>query len=172
MKQEKPRSESNIPGFAIRTFRRTDLDYVIDGQMKLYAAEYGFTSEIWKQYLTGGVREFADRFDGGRDCMYIAEHDRVPCGCIAITHTDEMTAQLRFYFIEQELRGRGAGHRLIDLAIGFCREKAYGRVFLWTFSTLEAARHLYAGSGFRITDTSVNSGWGEPILEEKWELEL
>jgi N-acetylglutamate synthase-like GNAT family acetyltransferase len=66
--------------------------------------------------------------------MYIAENDAVPCGCIAITHTDESTAQIRFYFIEQEMRGKGAGHRLIDLAIGFCRKMKYKQVFLWGHS--------------------------------------
>ncbi|RPI40577.1 MAG: GNAT family N-acetyltransferase [Methanoregulaceae archaeon] len=104
--------------------------------------------------------------------MYIAENDALPCGCIAITHTDDGTAQIRFYFIEQELRGRGAGHQLIDRAIDFCRDAKYGRIFLWTFSTLAAARHLYASRGFQMTDSHVNNDWGEPVLEERWELAL
>lgn len=172
MKPEKSRPGKKFPGFTIRPFRKNDLAYVISGQLALYAAEYGFTSEIWNKYLTGGVQEFADRFDSRRDCMFIAEHNRVPCGSIAITHTEDGTAQLRFYFIEQTLRGNGAGRQLIDRAIGFCRDSGYERVFLWTFSTLDAARHIYEDKGFRITDTHVNEEWGEPILEEKWELEL
>jgi len=104
--------------------------------------------------------------------MYIAENDALPCGCIAITHTDDGTAQIRFYFIKQELRGRGAGHQLIDRAIDFCRDAKYGRIFLWTFSTLAAARHLYASRGFQMTDSHVNNDWGEPVLEERWELAL
>jgi GNAT superfamily N-acetyltransferase len=159
-------------GITIRPFRETDLGFVISGQLALYAAEYRFTSDIWKAYLTGGVTDFIKLFDSGRDCMYIAENDGVPCGCIAITHADDATAQLRFYFLEQELRGKGTGHRLIDLAIGFCKEKKYRRIFLWTFSTLEAARYLYTVSGFRITETQVNNEWGEPVLEERWEREL
>jgi hypothetical protein len=51
-------------------------------------------------------------------------------------------------------------------------EKGYRRVFLWTFSTLAAARHLYASKGFRITETHENSGWGETILEERWDLDF
>jgi GNAT superfamily N-acetyltransferase len=172
MKPQKSRPEKKFPDFTIRPFRKTDLDYVIAGQLALYAAEYGLTSDIWMQYLTGGVRDFAGKFDSGRDCMFIAEHNRIPCGCIAITHADDRTAQLRFYFMEQELRGNGAGRRLIDRAIGFCQDAKYERVFLWTFSTLDAARHLYEGKGFRITGTHINNEWGEPVLEEKWEMEL
>ena len=86
--------------------------------------------------------------------------------------TENGRPQLRFYFMEKEFRGMGAGRRLIDLAIGFCREAEYESVFLWTFSTLDAARHLYADRGFSITDTHVNTEWGNLILEEKWEREL
>ena len=172
MKIKKSHPTKAVPEITLRPFREPDIDFVISGQLALYAAEYGFTSDIWNAYLTGGVNDFIRQFDSGRDCMYIAEHNRVPCGCIAITHADDATAQLRFYFIEKELRGNGAGRKLIDLAIGFCRDAGYERVFLWTFSTLDAARHLYAGRGFRITDTQVNDEWGAPVLEEKWELEL
>ena len=104
--------------------------------------------------------------------MYILENNGVPSGCVAIAHVDEATAQLRFFFLEPEMRGRGAGHTLLDMAIEFCKEKRYGQVFLWTFSTLMAARHLYARKGFRITETRENNDWGEPILEECWNLDL
>ncbi len=159
-------------GITIRSFRETDLNFVISRQLTLYASEYGFTSDIWKTYLTCGVQDFIRQFDRERDCMYILENNTVPCGCIAITSVGDDTAQLRFYFIEPEMRGKGAGHRLIDLALYFCKEKEYRHVFLWTFSTLLAARHLYADRRFRITDTHVNNEWGDPVLEERWELEL
>jgi ribosomal protein S18 acetylase RimI-like enzyme len=158
--------------FTIRPFRETDIEFVITGQLVLYAAEYGFTSHVWNDYLKDGVQDFVRHFDSARDCMYIAERDGKSCGCIAITHTNDGMAQLRFYFMEKECRGMGVGRRLIDRAIGFCRNAGYENVVLWTFSTLEAARHLYAGHGFSITDTQVNNAWGEPILEEKWELDL
>jgi len=51
------------------------------------------------------------------------------------------------------MRGQGAGHKLLDMAVDFCKEKRYERVFLWTFSTLLAARHLYESKGFHITET-------------------
>jgi N-acetylglutamate synthase-like GNAT family acetyltransferase len=125
-----------------------------------------------KRNLAGGVQEFIGHFDREQDCMYILENNTVPCGCIAITYAGDSTAQLRFYFVEPGMRGKGAGHRLIDQALCFSKEKKYRFVFLWTFSTLVAARHLYAGSGFRITGTQINNEWGEPVLEERWELEL
>jgi hypothetical protein len=35
-----------------------------------------------------------------KDCMYLLEKNGVSSGCVAITHVDEVTAQLRFFFLE------------------------------------------------------------------------
>lgn len=50
--------------------------------------------------------------------------------------------------------------------------KKYSHVFLWTVSAQESARILYKKAGFIITETSKNENWGNPVLEEKWELDL
>ena len=163
---------NEVPGFVIRPFTAGDVAYVIEGQLMLYAREYGFTSDIWRDYLTGGVRALADNFDPDRDCILIPEKDGRLCGCIAIAHVDVATAQLRFFFVEDSLRGLGAGRQLMERAVGFCREKGYKRVFLWTFSGLAAARHLYAAYGFTLTETAENTDWGEPVTEERWDLVL
>jgi len=160
------------PPLTIRPFTGSDVDFVISRHLEWYKSEYGFDYEIWNAYLTGGVHTFADRFDPESDCMYILETRGLPTGCIAITHAGPATAQLRFFFVEPELRGAGAGHRLMDMAIDFCHVKKYKRVFLWTFRTLMAARHLYEIKGFRVTDMHENTDWGGKIVEERWDLTL
>jgi GNAT superfamily N-acetyltransferase len=166
------KSPDTTCGMIIRPFAPEDVDYVINGQLKLYEAEFGFDSDIWKAYVTDGVHELADNFDNEKDCMYILEHNGTPSGCAAITRAGNDTAKFRFFFVEQALRGRGAGRGLLRKALDFCREKEYRRVILWTFSTLYAARHLYESFGFKLTETSENGEWGTPVTEEKWELEL
>lgn len=159
-------------GIVIRPFTLDDVDFVISGQLKLYEEEHGFSSRIWKDYLTDGVCELVDQFDSEKDCMYILEHNGVPSGCAAITHVDDEKAKFRFFFLDFRLRGLGAGRRLLDMAIDYCRKKNYKHVYLWTFSTLKVARHLYKSRGFRITETRQNNEWGTPVLEELWELDL
>ena len=117
------------PDITIRSFRESDVDFVISRQLVLYESEYGFTSEIWRAYLADGVHNFVNQFDNDRNSMYILEHNGVPSGCVAIAHVDGATAQLRFFFLEPEMRGLGAGHTLLDRAIEFCKEKRYGQVF-------------------------------------------
>ena len=74
-------------------------------------------------------------------------------------------AQLRFFFVESSARGIGAGRRLMDMVMQFCRDKQYRHVFLWTCDQLDAARYLYASYGFAITDTHKNNEWGAPVVE-------
>jgi hypothetical protein len=42
-------------------------------------------------------------------------------------------------------------------------------VDLWTFSELRAAGRLYRSLGFEITETRRFSGWGRPILMQRYE---
>ena len=156
----------------IRPFKNEDIEFVIRRHIEIYSEEYGLTTDIWKNYVKEGVQQLADNFDSNKDCMYIIDYKGVPSGCIAITHTDAKTAQLRFFFIDASLRKMGLGRRMMELAIDFCREKKYEQVFLWTFSGLEAARYLYSKYGFNITQTHENNEWGKAIIEEKWELNL
>ncbi len=156
----------------IRPYCEQDITYVIDRQLSLYESERQFTTEIWKNYLTQGVLSLVDKFAPAKDCMFILECNDSPSGCIAITHAEENIAQLRYFFLEPELRGLGAGTTLLNAALGFCREKNYSRVFLWTVSAQESARILYKKAGFTITETSKNESWGNPVLEEKWVLAL
>lgn len=79
---------------------------------------------------------------------------------------------MRYFFLEPELRGLGAGTSLLNAALDFCRQEKYSHVFLWTVSAQESARTLYKSAGFQITETSENEDWGVPVLEEKWEMDL
>lgn len=157
---------------SIRPYKKTDIEYVIDRQLSLYETERQFTSEVWKKYLTQGVLALVDKFNPEKDCMFILECNGNPAGCVAITNTQEDHAQFRYFFLEPELRGLGAGQRLLDMALNFCKEKGYKHVFLWTVSAQETARNLYKKAGFKVTETSENSDWGVPVLEERWDLDI
>lgn len=156
----------------IRPYRKADIRYVIDRQLSLYETERQFTSAIWKKYVTQGVMALADNFDPKKECMFILECNGSPAGCVAIADTPEGAAQFRYFFLEPELRGLGAGQRLMNMALDFCKEKEYKHIFLWTVSAQETARHLYKKAGFRITETKHTDDWGVPVLEERWDLSL
>jgi N-acetylglutamate synthase-like GNAT family acetyltransferase len=158
--------------FAVRPYNEADLSFIINGQLELYDAEYGFTSPVWKDYVAQAVRRLDAQFDAALDQMVILEYKGEPAGCIAVAHAGEGTAQLRFFFLKPAVRGLGIGGRLMETALAFCREKSYRHAFLLTSDKLDAARYLYAKHGFRLTDAHHNADWGAAFVEERWDLEL
>ncbi|MDR0198576.1 MAG: GNAT family N-acetyltransferase [Methanomassiliicoccaceae archaeon] len=157
---------------SFRNFTDDDVGYMTFRQAEIFEEVSGFASEGWRDYIIGEVREFIDRFDAEKDRVFILEADGVRSGCMAVTHRENNAAQLRFLFIEPDLRGSGIGSRMFGMAVDFCRSKGYDLVFLWTVSHLRAARRIYADHGFHITETKDNDDWGTHVLEERWDLDL
>ncbi|WP_378956869.1 GNAT family N-acetyltransferase [Pelosinus sp. sgz500959] len=156
---------------SIRPFTPSDIDYVISRHKALYREERNLSSTFDK-YVDESIHHFVQNFDEKKECMFILECNGSPAGCVAIMKADEKTAQFRYYILEPEMRGRGLGHKLIDMALDFCRQKGYQHVFLLTMNSLKVARHLYKNRGFKITKTYENPEWGKDVLEERWDLDL
>ncbi len=156
---------------AFRPFKQSDIEYVISRHKTLYYAERHL-SGTFSAYVDRIVYDFVDRFDPETDCLNILECNGIPAGSIAIRKAGEDTAQLRFFMLEPELRQRGYGNRLMDLALDFCRSRNYKTVFLLTITAQVIARHVYETHGFcKISDTD-KSEWGEGVVEEYWECRL
>lgn len=86
-----------------------------------------------------------------RERIWIVDEAALVAGSIAIVTMSEEAAQLRWFLLPPELRGRGLGEQLHAEAIGFCRESGYRSVFLWTVDVQTAAARLYRAAGFQLT---------------------
>ncbi|MBV7273430.1 MarR family transcriptional regulator/GNAT family N-acetyltransferase [Clostridium sp. PL3] len=162
----------DISPVKIRRFESEDIEHIIKRHRELYALEYGFSSSFG-DYVEKIVREFDKNFDESRENIWVAEDHGKVVGEIAIVRVDENTAQLRWFLIEPEMRGKGLGHELMKVVIDFCKEKNYKHVFLWTVNLLGAARHLYKSYGFKLTETQENNTWRKEVTkEERWNLDL
>jgi ribosomal protein S18 acetylase RimI-like enzyme len=117
---------------------------------------------------------FLQRFDAGRDGFWTANRSGRVAGSIAIDGSRAGTegAHLRWFILADALRGLGAGNRLMQEAVVFCRQHGYPCVYLWTFAGLDAARHLYEKFGFRLAEELEGEQWGKRVLEQRFVLEL
>ena len=120
------------------------------------------------------LSEFLGRYDDSRDGFWTALVDGRVEGSIAIdgVHAEEEGAHLRWFIMSDALRGKGAGNRLINGAIDFCRGKGYKIVYLSTFEGLNGARHLYEKAGFKLVKQSRGTQWGMDVNEQRFELLL
>ena len=118
--------------------------------------------------------EFLRRYDPARDGFWTAVQDGHVEGSLALdaAKAEAEGAHLRWFILSDALRGRGVGDRLLQEAIGLCRQRGYPRVYLWTFRGLEPARHLYEKHGFRLAEQIEGEQWGKRVLEQRYVLAL
>lgn len=154
----------------IRPRLEGELGWITWRHCVLYKEEYGF-DETFEYYLLAGMVQYL-RDLKGRGEVWVAECGGTVVGSIAIVEISPAEAQLRWFLIEPGFRGIGLGRALMETALGYCRERDYERVFLWTVSELSAARHLYEINGFTLAETKSHFIWGRDIVEELWEIVL
>lgn len=138
-----------------------------------YHAHWNFGA-FFEAKVAGGLAEFVNRYDDQRDGLWTAAVKGRIEGGIAIdgVHATQEGAHLRWFIISDALRGRGVGKRLVDIALDFCRDKKYPRIYLWTFAGLHAARHLYEQAGFVLVEQHRGAQWGTEVQEQRFELRL
>lgn len=138
-----------------------------------YHGHWGF-GLFFEAKVATELSAFLGRYDDARDGFWTALADGRVEGAIAIdgVHAEQEGAHLRWFIVSDALRGKGVGNRLIGEAIGFCREKGYKKIYLWTFEGLDSARHLYEKAGFKVAEQRRGRQWGKDVNEQRFELML
>ena len=151
--------------------RPGDLGEIVRLHGVLYAREYGLDN-TFEAYVAAPLSEFVLAKDQFGQRIWVVEYAGSVAGCIAIVRSGEGVAQLRWFLLTPETRGKGLGKYLMKEAIDYSRKTGYKRVILWTFSELETALALYRRWGFKKTEEKTHHIWGRDLTEEKYELEL
>jgi GNAT superfamily N-acetyltransferase len=158
-------------GISIRnTIKPGDIGYIIYLHGTLYAEEYGYNTSF-ESYVAGPLAEFAKNIKT-REKIWIIEKDGRTLGSMAIVEYDNNEAQLRWLLLHPKIRGEGLGKKLMDEAIGFCRDCGYTLIFLWTEGLLIPATQLYISKGFLLTEEKTHKIWGMELTEQRYELKL
>lgn len=75
-----------------------------------------------------GMADFLRDPSGGQLLVALGNEEVV--GAIVIVKSDEGSPQLRWFIVDETVRGRGLERRFLDRAAAFCEEREYGRVTL------------------------------------------
>ena len=134
-----------------------------------YARESGF-GRHFEAVVASGLAEFSHRLGRPRNGIWTARHGGTIVGSIAIDGEDlgGSVAHLRWFIVDDSVRGGGAGKRLLDAALAFVDRKGFAETHLWTFSGLHAARHLYETRGFVLMEERTGAQWGTKVLEQRF----
>ena len=133
-----------------------------------YSREWGF-GLFFEARVATELSAFLKRRDPQRDFFRIAVRDGGIVGSITIdgSETEDQTAHLRWFIVEERAAGSGLGNALMEEAMAFVRGRGFSAVYLWTFAGLDAAEHLYRKHGFQVTDECAGDQWGRTVTERR-----
>lgn len=134
-----------------------------------YARTAGF-GRAFETVVAEGLADFCKRLDRPQNRIWTASRDGAVMGSIAIDGEDlgPGRAHLRWFIVDDGLRGAGAGRQLLSAALAFADAQGFAQTDLWTFSGLKAARHLYETHGFVCIEERPGSQWGAEVLEQRF----
>ncbi|MQT13602.1 MarR family winged helix-turn-helix transcriptional regulator [Segnochrobactrum spirostomi] len=134
-----------------------------------YARVAGFGA-AFEAVVATGLAEFSARLDRPANRIWRGMQGDDIVGSIAIDGEDlgAGKAHLRWFIVDDGLRGRGVGRGLIAAATAFADAQGFGETHLWTLRGLEAARHLYEAHGFVLAEEWLGTQWGTPVQEQRY----
>ena len=153
--------------------RPGDLGEITALHGRLYAAEYAMDQSM-EAYCGVGICRFTlDRLEQGEDVgeLWVAEEDGRILGSIGML-AEESMGRLRWLLLHPDLRGKGAGRKLVETALDYARERGFPGVFLTTIAGLDAAHQIYRRAGFELTSSVPISKWGIDTEEQRFDLKF
>lgn len=146
---------------------------VVSMHARFYASEANF-GHAFEAVVASGLADFVLRLQVPCNEIWHVSVASSIKACVAIDGQDlsEGIAHLRWFIVDDCLRGSGIAGRLLDVNLSFCKQQGFQHVHLWTFSGLHAARHLYEQRGFRLVEEMDGDQWGKTVREQKFCLTL
>ncbi|MFE2017764.1 GNAT family N-acetyltransferase [Streptomyces sp. NPDC059499] len=155
-----------------RADRPGDLGWVVMTHGEVYDQQFGWTTDF-EALVAKIVADYGTGHDPAREAAWIAEVDGERAGCVFLVAGDEPgVAKLRILLVTRKARGLGLGTRLVQECLSFARGAGYRQVTLWTNDVLVAARKIYQGLGFTLTDEEPHHSFGHDLVGQNWTLDL
>ena len=134
-----------------------------------YARSAGF-GQRFESVVAADLAAFCNRLMNPCNNIWVAVAGEQIVGSVAIDGEDlgEGIAHLRWFIVDDGLRGGGVGRRLLAAALAFVDAHAFAETHLWTFSGLAAARGLYEAHGFVCVEERTGTQWGDEVLEQRF----
>lgn len=153
-----------VPGYQVGLIAR-----ITQMHAGFYARKSGF-GQRFESGVAGGLSEFCNRLEQDRNEVWTAVQGGNIVGSVAIDGEDLESdrAHLRWFIVDDGVRGGGVGRKLLAAALAFVDQQGFAETHLWTFSGLAVARRLYEVHGFICVEEQPGSQWGRQVLEQRF----
>lgn len=133
-----------------------------------YAASHGFGA-VFEAKVARELGEFLARPPRPGDLFRAVERGGRALGSIALEDDGAGVAHLRWFILDEALRGTGLGRRMLGEEMAHAQAAGMARVYLWTLDGLPAAAKLYAEFAFVEVERLVATQWGTQTTELRLE---
>jgi DNA-binding MarR family transcriptional regulator/GNAT superfamily N-acetyltransferase len=135
---------------------------------RFYSEHWGFGSYFEKKVATE-LAEFAGALPAEGKALWLYVENGRSLASLAIDgDVASGVAHLRWFIVDDSLRGTGVGRQLMTRAMQFVDRQRFRETYLWTFKGLDSARHLYELFGFTLTSESEGVQWGTEVTEQRF----
>ncbi|NTE56189.1 MarR family transcriptional regulator [Agrobacterium tumefaciens] len=164
------RSDAAAPAIDIVSGYRPGIIARITQMHALYYARASGFGQRFESVVAEGLASFCNRLERPQNAIWTAMRGDKIVGSVAIDGEDlgSEIAHLRWFIVDDSVRGGGVGRRLLAAALAFADKNAFAETHLWTFNGLSAARHLYETHGFTCVEEHPGSQWGSEVLEQRF----
>lgn len=150
-------------------YRAGIIGRAVEMHARHYARSVGF-GRFFECKVAAEFSHFAERLDNPRNQLWSAVDGEIVVGTIAIDGEDmgPGVAHLRWFIVEDGVRGGGIGQRLLAEAVEFCDKLCYCETHLWTFPGLDPARRLDERNGSSIVEERPGNRRGNEVIEQRF----
>jgi DNA-binding MarR family transcriptional regulator/GNAT superfamily N-acetyltransferase len=135
---------------------------------RFYSEHWGFGA-FFEKKVAVELAEFAGALPAEGKALWLYVENGRSLASLAIDgDTAVGIAHLRWFIVDDSLRGSGIGRQLMTCAMRFVDEQQFRETYLWTFKGLDSARHLYESFGFTLTSESEGAQWGTTVIEQRF----
>lgn len=139
----------------------------LHGEFYMRFAGFGifFEHQVAEQLLA-----FVPKISTHGNAIWSAKSGDQIVGSIAIEASAEHSdsCHLRWFIVDDAIRGAGVGKRLLRLALEYADSRGFDQVRLWTFAGLDTARALYESHGFKLAREQIGARWGKEVTEQEF----
>ncbi len=134
---------------------------------RYYAQASGF-GVYFERKVASELAEFAEGLPAaGKNMWLYVDNGRTLASIVIDGDLATRQAHLRWFIVDESLRGMGVGRALLQQAMDFV-DAHYDETYLWTFKGLDAARHLYEAAGFTLAESAEGRQWGSVVVEQRF----
>ena len=151
-------------------YRPACLADIVGLHARYYSKNWGFGLKF-ETKVASELAEFLQRMDSNKDFFLTAYQEGKAIASISVDVSEggPKGAHIRWFIVSGEARGSGLGKKLMQKAMGFCRDQNIENIWLTTFAGLDAARALYEHHGFALTNESDADQWSGGVREQLFE---